>query len=182
MIENNKPLDALEELNFLVNISFRALKNKPKIIVKTVEIDHSDLIREDFILPAIVAMTNILGKTLLDGPKGQKAFSSILPFDVYKSDDSLCFLKLKEVASSPASKTLKLLLLMQVQKEIFIDPKNKQTNTVDLTNFVNSWRSSLINFPEGRLITPDKIAINLIQQNMKAISSTITNTLKSNNS
>lgn len=178
----NKPLSATDELNYLVNISFRALKTaKPKFFINTTQMEYQDLIRQDFLLPNIVAMTNILGKTLLDGPKGQKAFSSILPFDVFKDTDGLCLLNIKETTSSAASKTLKLLLLMQVQKEIFIDPKNKN-NEVDLTAFVNSWRHSLSTVPEGRIISPDKIAINLIQQNMRTISSSITNTLKSSNS
>jgi len=180
-MSENKPLDAMEELNYLVNLSFRALKVKPICSIESTEINYQDLIRPDFLLPTIVAMTNTLGRTLLDGPKGQKAFTSILPFEVYKESDNLCFLGLKEIANSPASKTLRLLLLMEVQHSLFVAPKNKQNNTVDFTDFVNGWRETLITTPEGRIISPDKIALKLIQQNMRSLSSVATNALKTSN-
>jgi len=184
MSENNvkTPLNAKEELNMLVNLAYRALKVKPKIIVNTTEISINDSIREDFFLPVIVAMTNTLGRTLLDGPKGMKAFSTILPFEVNKDMECLCFLGMQEISDSMASKTLRSLLLMQVLKSIFIDPMNTKTNVVDLSDLVKGWRNTMMNIPEGRIISPDTIALKLIQQNMKVISSTATNLIKSTNS
>ncbi len=180
-MSENKPLDSMEELNYLVNLSYRALKINPTCFIQSTVIPYKDLIRPDFLLPIIVAMTNTLGRTLLDGPKGQKAFTSILPFDVYKETENLCFLALREIPNSTASKTLKLLLLMEVQHSLFVATRNKKDNTVDFTDLVNGWRDTLSSTPEGRIISPDKIALKLIQQNMKILSSTTTNILKTSN-
>jgi len=70
---------------------------------------------------------------------------------------------------------------MEVQHSLFVATRNKKDNTVDFTDLVNGWRDTLSSTPEGRIISPDKIALKLIQQNMKILSSTTTNILKTSN-
>jgi hypothetical protein len=154
-------MDIKERAEYIATLSCRAM-NIPNegILIEKLPLKIKILLQADTLLPVIVCLANSLGDTFLDA---SKQYDSIFPFDLEKSEDSLCFVKLIENRKKSAPFSVQALLTMEIVNNIF---EPTFDNTIDLTNLVNNWREVLTPKPNGQILDVSQIHTDLIMRNI----------------
>lgn len=154
-------MELKERAEYVATMSCRAM-NIPNegIVIENLPLKMKILLQTDTLLPVIVCLANSLGETFLDA---NNQYDSIFPFDLEKTEDSLCYVKLIENRKKSAPMTIQMLLTMEVVNNIF---EPNFDNTIDLTNLVNNWREFLTPKSNGQILDMSQLHTDLIARNL----------------
>lgn len=160
----DKKMDNKEIAEYVATLSARAMAvPSDGIKIEDLPIKMKLLLQSDILLPVIVTMANYLGDSLLDATN---QYGAIFPFDLQKSEDTLCYVKLVENNKKSAPLSIQILLTMEVCDILF---KPSFDNVIDLTSLVKNWREHLSEVPNDRIININEFHNNLIGNSMNYI-------------
>lgn len=160
----DKKMDNKEIAEYVATLSARAMSvPSDGIKIEDLPIKMKLLLQSDILLPVIVTMANYLGDSLLDATN---QYGAIFPFDLQKSEDTLCYVKLVENNKKSAPLSIQILLTMEVCDILF---KPSFDNVIDLTSLVKNWREHLAEIPNDRVININEFHNNLIGNSMNYI-------------
>lgn len=163
-------MDMKENAEYIANIACRAL-NIPQegIVIEQMELKIKILLQDDTLLPVIICLANSMGNTLLEA---QRHYETIHPFDLERTEDSLCFVKMVENNKKCAPLSVRILLTMEAINNIFVPSFD---NIIDLTNLVKTWREVLAPVNDGQTINIDTFHAELIAKNLQHLSANTPN-------
>lgn len=163
-------MDNKEEAEYITKLACNAMKiPSDNIEIETMPLKIKILLQDDTLLPVIVALSNVFGESLL---AANNQFESIHPFDLQKTTESLCFVKILENNKKCAPLSTRLLVTMEIVSNIF---EPSFDNKIDLTHLVKTWREVLNPIPEGKIINLNEFHNELIMNNLNYISKNIPN-------
>lgn len=163
-MSKDKRMDKKEIAEYVAALSVRVM-NVPSdgIIIEDLPIKVKLLLQPDILLPVIVTIANYLGESLLDATN---QYGAIFPFDIQKSEDTLCYVKLVENNKKSAPLSVQILLTMEVCDILF---KPSFDNVIDLTSLVKNWREHLSELPNDRVVNIKEFHNDLIGHSMNYI-------------
>lgn len=160
----NKKMDNKELAEYVATLSAKAMGVPADgIKIEDLPIKVKLLLQADILLPVIVTIANYLGNSLLDATN---QYGAIFPFDLQKSEDTLCYVRLVENNKKSAPLSIQMLLTMEVCDVLF---KPSFDNVIDLTNLVKNWRENLAEVPNDRIININEFHNALIGNSMNYI-------------
>lgn len=163
-------MDKKEQAEYVAALSARAVGVPVDgIIIEELELKMKLLLQSDILLPVIISMCNYLGDSVLDATN---QYGTIFPFDLQKSENTLCYVKLVDNNKKSAPTSIQMLLAMEVCDILF---KPNFDNVIDLTNVVKNWREALAEIPNDRIIDIKEFHNNLIGNSINYLIKNLSN-------
>jgi hypothetical protein len=153
-------MDHKEQAEYIATIACKAVRiPQEDIMIEGMPLKIKILLQDDTLLPVIIAITNILGDNLL----ASRNYETIHPFDLQKTEESLCYVKIVENNKKCAPMTDRILITMETVTSIFVPSFD---NKIDLTGLVKTWREVLAPLQNGQTIDINKFHNELIMHNL----------------
>lgn len=162
---DNKNNKKIEEAIFLTTVAMEAMKvPEDEIFVTNLQLQRKMLLHEDTLLPAIIGISNLMGKKLLNL---DQYYDCVYPIELQKKEEALCFAEIVECdCENYTPKSLRLLITMEVIENIFTP---RLDNKMDITNLVKGWRDTLADLKEGQTIDLEKFYDELVVENLRKL-------------